>query len=196
MQPYRINAREFESVANITSQIISQATAAGLEVTGLAGVKAVKTAEELNVAMRSTGDIVAWSAGTPVINAELKPGTRVQMVVTKAQAQAYTGSQGKQVPIGGWATFDDVITQTQARQQLAITNDFKKDVSYVIEYEVVKPIGGNIGFVGHQTNVHGGLQRGGGTQIQFDWSSIPNGASRSDYLRPIDAPKVIPQLLK
>lgn len=165
----------------------------GLAIGGIAagkvGLKAVQSAEEANAAMRAIGKEAAWSAGTPVITVELKPGTRVQMVVTEEQYQSYrlTG----QSPIGGWATFDDVASQAAARQDLALLSKFKPDVKYVIEYEVVKPLAADIGFVGKQTEQAGQSLRGGGTQAEFSWKG---GVNRTDYLKMVGTPKLLPAL--
>lgn len=63
---------------------------------------------------------------------------------------------------GGWATFDDVPTQTYARNQLAITRDMKPNAGYVIEVEITKPINAQVGVVGAQ-----GSAVGGGNQLHF-----------------------------
>jgi filamentous hemagglutinin len=161
---------------------------AGLGVLGTASaVKAVRSAEEVNAAMRATGMEAAWSPGTAVIRTELQAGTKVQMVITEAQYKAYRATG--QVPIGGWATFDDVASQAAARQDLALLNQFKKDVNYVIEYEIAKPLVADIGFVGKQTEPAGQLLRGGATQVAFDWSG---GVNRSEYLKIIGAPIQLP----
>ena len=167
----------------------------GLAVGGIAasklGLKSVQSADEANAIMRAAGKEAAWSSGTPVINAELKPGTAVQMVVTEKEYKEFILT-GK-LPIGGWATFDDVTSQAGARQNLALLNNFKEDVKYVINYEVVKPITADIGFVGRQNEVAGGVLSGGGTQAAFNWSS---GMNRSDYLRIIGSPTPLPVLPK
>lgn len=159
------------------------------------GLKGIKSAEEANAIMKAASKEAAWSPGTAVISAELKPGTKVQMVITEGQYLDYMKpalpGQNVKLPIGNWATFDDVAAQVQARQNLAITSGFKSDVKYVIEYEVVKPVDANIGFVGAQTTSTGGTLRGGGTQMEFDWSKVGN---RADYLRIVGQPKALPVL--
>ncbi|WP_332777567.1 hemagglutinin repeat-containing protein, partial [Polaromonas sp.] len=164
-----------------------------LAVLGTASaVKAVRSADEVNAAMKARGWEPAWSPGTPVITTELKPGTKVQMVVTEADYAKYKNDPTIP-PIGGWATFDDVASQVAARQDMALLKQFKPDVKYVIEYEVVKPIAADIGFVGKQTEPSGQLLRGGGTQAAFDWK---DGMNRSDYLRMVGVPKQLPALSK
>ena len=56
----------------------------------------------------------------------------------------------------------NVTSQTYARNQLAITNEFKPDVSYVIEVEITKPIQAQVGVVSSQ-----GSAAGGGNQIHL-----------------------------
>jgi hypothetical protein len=54
---------------------------AGLGVTGTAfAVKAVRSADEVNAAMKARGWEPAWSSGTPVIETILQPGTKVNMI--------------------------------------------------------------------------------------------------------------------
>ena len=65
---------------------------------------------------------------------------------------------------GGFATFDNVISQAYARNQLAITNEFKRDVGYVVELQITKPTNAQIGHVGTQNS---GAVGGGGNQLNF-----------------------------
>jgi len=118
------------------------------------------------------------------------------MVVTEEQAALYEKSKGQVVPIGGWATFDDVTSQAAARQDLALPNRYKPDVKYVIEFEVVKPLEANIGFIGKQTESSGQLYRGGSTQAEFSWDKLPPNAKRQDYLKPTGEPKPLKALGK
>src|SRR5450830_2152116 len=170
---------------------------AGLAIGGVAaekmGLKSVQSAEQANAKMVKDGMDAAWAKGTPVINAELTPGTKVQMVLSEAQYQKYADSNFTTPPLGGWATFDSVVSQATAKQDLALLNKFKPDTKYVMELEVVKPITANIGFVGKLTEPTGQLLQGGRTQAAFDWSGIAN---RSEYLKPTGAPKPLPVLPK
>lgn len=92
----------------------------------------------------------------------MKPGTIVQMVVDETTYLNYVNSGRTEMRFGGWATFDNVTSQAYARNQLAITNEFKKDVSYVIEVEITKPVQAQVGVVGKQTG-----SVGGGNQLNF-----------------------------
>ncbi|WP_146187760.1 hemagglutinin repeat-containing protein [Limnohabitans sp. T6-5] len=160
-----------------------------------AGLKSVRSADEVNAAMKAVGKDAAWSPGTAVINAELKPGTKVQMVVSEADLmEARAKNLG--LPMGSWASFDDVASQAAARQDLALPQRYKSDVKYVIEYEVVKPLDANIGFIGKQNEPSGQLYRGGATQTEFLWSTLPPGARRQDYLKPVGEPKPLSVLTK
>ena len=165
---------------------------AGLGVLGTAsGVKAVRSAEEVNAAMKARGWEPAWSPGTPVIETILQPGTRVNMIVDKKTAESIKDKTSF-VP-GGWATFDDVSSLTNdMRQRLAINRDFKptsKGPFFVVEMEVTQQVKSNIGFVGGQTQRIGMLSRGGGTQIHFDESI--KGDHRNFFIRPISQPKIL-----
>ena len=165
---------------------------AGLGLIGTASaVKAVRSEEEVNAAMRARGWEPAWSPGTPVIEATLQPGTRVNMVVDAKTALAIT--QGDAFTPGGWATFDNVSSVAiDMRQRAAITNQFKPlsdGPFYVVEMEVTHPINSNIGFVGRQTDTTGSMLRGGGTQMQFDGAI--QGSDRNNFLKVISEPTVL-----
>lgn len=175
---------------------------AGLAVAGLAAVKSVRSADEANSAMAAKGWSPAWSPATPVIEGVIPAGTKVNMIVDKATADAINEAIAKgdfsKVSLGGWATFDDVSsTAVDLRQRAAVTGEFKPSSSgpfYVVELEVQKPLESNIGFAGPQFNRErlpngevigvGTLLRGGATQAEF---LIP-AAERVHYLRPVSKP--------
>ncbi len=165
---------------------------AGLGVVGTASaVKAVRSAEEVNAAMKARGWEPAWSPGTPVIETTLHPGTKVNMIVDLKTAEAIK-DQRPFVP-GGWATFDDLSsTAVDMRQRLAVTEQFKSTIDgpfYVVEMEITRPVNSNIGFVGKQADVTNGSLRGGGTQVQFDESV--KGVNRNSILKPVSQPKLL-----
>ncbi|MBP0597387.1 hemagglutinin repeat-containing protein [Herbaspirillum sp. LeCh32-8] len=158
---------------------------------GKMGLKSVQSAEQANAKMIRDGMDAAWAKGTPVITADLTPGTRVRMVLSEVQYKEY--EETKRLPIGGWATFDNVASQATAKQDLALLNKFKPDTKYVMELEVVKPITADIGYVGKMTEPTGQLLQGGRTQAAFDWSGITN---RSEYLKLVAKPVLLPVLSK
>ena len=167
---------------------------AGLGVLGTAsGVKAVRSAEEVNAAMKARGWSPAWSPGTPVIETTLQPGTRVNMIVDAKTAQAIADGRFEKIVPGGWATFDDVETvAADVRQRAAITTQFKKSVDgkfYVVEMEVMQPLNSSVGFVGAQKEVTGGLLQGGGTQVHFD--ETIKGKDRWNFFKPSSSPKLL-----
>jgi len=129
-------------------------------------IKGFKSADEINALMKSYPDwSPAWKPGTQVAEITLKPGTRVQMVVDKAAYDALTDISGKAdvtKAFGGWSTFDEVPNQAYARNQLAMTESMKKNVGYVIEAEITKPVNAHVGVVGAQ-----GQNVGGGNQLHF-----------------------------
>ncbi len=165
---------------------------AGLAVLGTAStVKAVKSAEEINAAMRARGWEPAWSPGTPVLDLTLQPGTKVNMIVDAKTAAAI--KSGESFTPGGWATFDDVASVAlDMRQRSAITGGFKDPKTgpfYVVQMEITQPVQSNIGFVGAQIDIGGGLLRGGGTQVQFD--EAIKGAARNSFMRPAASPVLL-----
>ncbi|MFY9479353.1 MAG: hemagglutinin repeat-containing protein [Aquabacterium sp.] len=179
----------------------------GMGVAGLAAVKAVRTAGEVNAAMTAKGWSPAWSTATSVINGDLSIGTKVNMIVDAPTAKlieraiAQGSEDFSQVRLGGWATFDDVSsTAIDLRQRAAVTGEFKPSTDgpfYVVELEVQKPLASNIGFAGSQINKEklsdgtianlGTLLRGGATQAEF---LIP-ASERIQYLKPVSSPKLL-----
>ncbi|WP_432239980.1 hemagglutinin repeat-containing protein [Herbaspirillum robiniae] len=162
--------------------------AIGGAVAARQGLKSVQSAEQVNAQMVKNGMDAAWAAGTPVVNAELKVGTKVQMVITEEAYQKFKLDPSRS-PIGGWATFDSVESQLAARQDLALLSKYKPDTKYIIELEVIKPIDANIGYVGEQIEKNGTLLRGGKTQAQFNWNAVGNPKDRTEYLKIIGEPQ-------
>lgn len=167
---------------------------AGLGVLGTAsGVKAVRSAEEVNAAMKARGWEPAWSPGTPVIESLLEPGTKLKMIVDENGAASITEAMRSGdfsgMKLGGWGTFDDIKTfSADMRQRAAITNQFKPASSgpfYVVEVEVQKRLDANLGFAGQQQDIATSL-RGGVTQVEF---LIPSINKRGDYIKPVSTPK-------
>ena len=79
-------------------------------------------------------------------------------------------------------TLANISNQAFARNNLAITNEFKKGVGYVVELEIIKPVNAQIGTVGSQGAATGGAnqmnflseQRKGGEFFRFvDGKSLP-----------------------
>ncbi|MDR0779457.1 MAG: hypothetical protein LBF16_02035 [Pseudomonadales bacterium] len=91
----------------------------------------------------------------------LSPGTKVQMVVSNETYDAIV-NRGEMNFVGNLAAFDDVPNQVFARNNLAIIEGFKKNVDYVVELELIKPLNAQIGIVGAQ-----GSAIGGSSQVSF-----------------------------
>src|SRR5690606_7323078 len=160
-------------------------------------VKAVRSADEVNAAMAAKGWSPAWSPATPVIKGDIPVGTNVNMVVDKVTADAINEAAAKgdfsKVPLGGWATFDDVAsTAVDMRQRAAITGEFKPSSDgpfFVVQLEVQRTLESNIGFAGVQVNKEkfldgtvsnlGALLKGGATQAEL---LIP-AMKRIEYLK-------------
>jgi hypothetical protein len=85
------------------------------------------------------------------------------MVVDEAAWSALTAPIPQtERAFGGWATYDNVTSQAYARNQLAITQNMKTNVGYVIEVEITRPIYAQVGVVGGQ-----GAAIGGGNQLHL-----------------------------
>ncbi|WP_228768307.1 hemagglutinin repeat-containing protein [Limnohabitans sp. DM1] len=121
-------------------------------------IQGFKSAEEVNGLMNSFNKAPAWKEGSQIAEATLQPGTKVQMVVDKTAFDKLT-QEGQMNFVGNWATFDNIPNQAFARNNLAITNEFKKDVGYVVELEIVKPVNAQIGVVGSQGGAAGGANQ-------------------------------------
>lgn len=93
-----------------------------LAVIGTASaVKAVRSADEVNAAMKAKGWEPAWSPGTPAVETTLQPGTKVNMIVDAKTAEAIRRGRMDDVVPGGWATFDDAnLVAVDIRQRAAI----------------------------------------------------------------------------
>lgn len=118
-----------------------------------------RSAEVVNNEMIAAGNQPAWMPNTNVVTQVVPTGTRYQMVVSEAQAQAL--AQGEPW-FGGWATPDAVPSQAFARNDLAILPEFKPDVSYVVTVETTAPQTVNAGFAGPLGDLGGG-----GSQVEF-----------------------------
>ena len=83
---------------------------------------------------------------------------------------------------GGWATTDAIPDANTVREKLAVTKEFKLELSHVQEYEVIKDLPVNTGPVGPQVDaLTGEYLPGGGSQIQM----TINPVERMDYLKPM-----------
>jgi hypothetical protein len=140
----------------VAEKFIQNAALKGLQVGAVHGFK---QADEVNALMTAYSYAPAWKSGSVVTEATLQPGTRVKMVVAADDFAKIKAGEGR---FGGWATFDDVPNQAYARNNLAITPEFKRNVGYVIEVEIARPIQAQIGVVGRQ-----GAAPGGGNQLNF-----------------------------
>ena len=142
------------------TQLIQNMALKGVQAGAIHGFK---SADEVNSLMNAYNYAPAWQEGSTLVEATLQPGTRVQMVVdAETYIKLNTPGADSSRSFGGWATFDNVPNQAYARNQLAITPEFKENVGYVIEVEVTRSIQAQIGIVGRQ-----GGAPGGGNQLNF-----------------------------
>jgi hypothetical protein len=84
------------------------------------------------------------------------------MVLDEKTYFDYLKSNKTDMRFGGWATFDNVPNQAYARNELALTQEMKGNVGYVVEVEITRPINAQVGVVGGQ-----GTAAGGGNQLHF-----------------------------
>jgi hypothetical protein len=105
------------------------------------------------------------------------------MVIDANQAKGLSGP-------GGFATFSNIPNQIFARDTLAITEEFKRDVSYTQRFEVTQPFDARIGPIGPQIDqVTGRLLEGSKTVMQLDLQLPWN--QRTQFFRPVGKPVLI-----
>lgn len=80
---------------------------------------------------------------------------------------------------GRWATFERVPSQRYARERLAISDRYKKNVDVVVEIELREPLPARVGIVGPQRMRDGTRLPGGGNQV---WFSV-KGSELARYVR-------------
>lgn len=120
--------------------------------TGTRNVVRTTGAEQANAVMRAQGMDPSWMPGTQVTVEVLPVGSRMKMVVSEGQADAIA----RGIPAyGGFATIDDVPSRYFAKNDLAITREFKKDVSHIVEPETTKPMFVESGTDGPQGSLGG-----------------------------------------
>ena len=90
---------------------------------------------------------------------------------------ALSSTQSSRSP-GGWATKDYIPDVNYVRQKLAVTPEFKQDISHVQKYKIPEGVQVQTGGVGPQT-YNGKIYEGGGTQVQIlnykiglNWSQL------------------------
>jgi hypothetical protein len=121
-----------------------------------------------------------WPLGyTPAIR-PMGVGEQFNMVIDANQAAGLSGP-------GGFATFSNISSQAFARDTLAITQEFKKDVSFVQRFEVIQTFDARIGPIGPQIDqVTGGLLEGSKSVLQLDLQLPWN--QRIRFIRPVGTP--------
>lgn len=158
---------------------------AGIASIGGGSVTAVRTASEMNAAMRSAGKMAAWKEGTKVVSAKLEVGTRIHMVVDRKTAEMLRRNNMSKV--GNWIGFDaSKSVDKDMRQGFAVTSQFKPEDAgpfYNVELEVTKPLETHIGFAGPQKDGNAVLE-GGRLQGQI---LIPH-SEKADHLKVIGQP--------
>jgi len=121
-----------------------------------------------------------WPLGYTPSARPMAAGEQFNMVIDANQAQGLRGP-------GGFGTFSDIPNQSFARDTLAITEQFKSDISFLQRYEVVQPFKALEGPIGPQIDqVTGRLLGGSKTTWQLDLQLPWN--QRMQYLKPIGTP--------
>lgn len=102
----------------------------------------------------------------------VQTGTKIYMVLSEDQPASSPGA---------FWSMNTIPSQSHIRERLAVKSSWKKDLSRVVEYQVVKPLPAVIGPVGPQIDHRENrFLPGGGTQGCFD---IPEGHTRIEYLK-------------
>jgi uncharacterized Zn-binding protein involved in type VI secretion len=150
--------RSVDTLANLSSSTKGNApSASGVKILKEAtSNRTLRSASDVNREMKEANMLPAWMEGTDVITEEVPPGSRYYMVVAKEQAEQL--ALGKPY-FGGWVTPDPVPNQLYARQKLAILEEFKPDVSYVVEVEVTAHQQTNRGITGPMREYGGGARQ-------------------------------------
>ena len=121
-----------------------------------------------------------WPLGYYPVSRPMSIGEEFNMVIDANQAVGLSGP-------GGFGTFSSIPDQGFARSVLAITEQFKRDVSFSQRYEVAKKFNALEGPIGPQIDqVSGRLLRGSQSIWQLDLQLPWN--QRTQYLRPIGDP--------
>ena len=115
-----------------------------------------------------------WMSGTKIESIIIPKGG---MVVNMAMAPG-------QIKPGGWGTLDHIKDVSYVRNKLAVTPEFKPEVSHVQKFLIPEGTRVQIGTVGPQT-YNGITYEGGGNQVQ-----ILNYEDRAKLI-PIEEPKKI-----
>ncbi|HAV37543.1 MAG TPA: hypothetical protein DCX52_14520 [Massilia sp.] len=124
-----------------------------------------------------------WPLGYTPVTRPMGVGEQFNMVIDANQAKGLSGP-------GGWATFSPIPNQVFARETLAITEQFKPDVSFVQRFEVIQNFNAQTGPIGPQIDqVTGRLLEGSQTVFQLDlqlpWSD------RVKFIKPVGKPDPI-----
>ena len=114
-----------------------------------------------------------WGSGEIVSTTIPKGGIDVEMAMSPGQTRP-----------GGWATTDKITDVDFVRNKLAVTPEFKPEISHVQKFHIPEGVRVQIGTVGPQT-YNGIIYEGGGNQIQ-----ILNFEDRAK-LEPIGKPRKI-----
>lgn len=121
-----------------------------------------------------------WPLGYTPSERLMSVSEQFNMVIDAEQAQGMRGP-------GGFGTFADIPNQSFARDTLAITEQFKSDISYVQRFEVIKEFKALDGPIGPQIDqVTGRLLEGSDAIKQLDLQLPWN--QRTLFFKPVGPP--------
>ncbi|WP_428258633.1 hypothetical protein [Gallibacter sp. Marseille-QA0791] len=143
------------------------------KVTSSAEVSKPKTTQNKTALLGAPGNKNPWKDGSKILSIEVTDDFYINMAMAP-----------KQTLPGAWGTIKSIPNVDYARNVLAITPEFKKEISHVQKYLVKKGTRVQIGIAGPQQ--YGGREYlGGGTQVEI----LPRPSAR--YLLPSGEPDKI-----
>ena len=143
------------------------------KVTSSAEVSKPKTTQNKTALLGAPGNKNPWKDGSKILSIEVTDDFYINMAMAP-----------KQTLPGAWGTIKSIPNVDYARNVLAITPEFKKEISHVQKYLVKKGTRVQIGIAGPQ-QYGGGGYLGGGKQVEI----LPRPSAR--YLLPSGEPDKI-----
>jgi len=121
----------------------------------------------------------------PIESFPAPEGTRIEMAVSPGQIDPVTGQVDSP---GGFGSQDRIESAAQVRNDLAVKEEFKDQVTHVQEFEVRTGTQIQPSTVGPQVNPDGTVISGGGSQVEI---LVPR-AERNNVLTPVGEARLLP----